>query len=138
MRALGLDVGDRRIGVALSDLSGIIAGRLKVLERKGSIVDLKVIKQLVDEHGVETLVVGLPLTLKGEQGIQAKKVIDFTNALKQHLSIPVEYIDERLTTVQGTRILQEIHRSSRKRKQLIDQTAAQLILQQYLDQNRND
>ena len=133
MRVMALDVGERRIGVALSDALGLTAQRLTVLTRHSASADAKVVSVLVSQHGVETLVVGLPLTMRGEQGTQAKRVIAFVETLRQHVTVPIQLIDERLTTVQGERALLETGASRRKRKQVIDQVAAQLILQQFLD-----
>ena len=130
---MGLDVGERRIGIALSDTLGLTAQRLAVLTRHSASADAKAIGALVGQHGVETLVVGLPLTLRGEQGTQAKRVTAFVETLRQHVTVPIQLIDERLTTVQGERALLETGASRRKRKQVIDQVAAQLILQQFLD-----
>ena len=137
MRVLGLDVGDARIGVALSDPLGLSAQRLTVLERTGLSQDVEAVRVLVERHGVQTVVVGLPLTMRGERGPQARKVAAFSEALRRRLAMPVELIDERLTTVQGSRALQETGTRGRKRKAAIDQVAAQLILQQYLDMVRS-
>ena len=136
IRILGLDVGDRRIGVALSDALGLTAQRLTVLERQGGSGDAEAVRALIERHAVDTVVMGLPLTMRGEQGPQAKKVVEFSEALKRRITVPIELVDERLTTVQGTRALQETHTSRRARKGMIDQVAAQLILQQFLDRRR--
>ena len=136
MRALGLDVGDRRIGVALSDSLGLTAQRLTVVERRDPSEDVEAVRTLVDAHGVEVVIVGLPLTMRGERGIQADKVSTFADQLRRWIAVPVQLIDERLTTVQGERALREIGTTRRKRKQVIDQVAAQLILQQFLDAQR--
>lgn len=133
MRALGLDVGERRIGVALSDPLGISAQRLATIGHRGLAQDVATVAQLVVEHQVGVVVVGLPLTMAGDRGSQAEHVMAFVNALRGALSCPVETVDERLTTVQGQRALLETDTSRRKRRQLIDQVAAQLILQAYLD-----
>jgi len=133
MRAMALDVGDRRIGVALSDALGITAQRLTMIERASLAKDLDAIAQLVAEHEVEDVVVGLPLTMHGDLGDQAKKVMHFVDALKARLPCRVHVLDERLTTVQGERSLLATDTSRRRRKQLVDQIAAQLILQSYLD-----
>ena len=135
-RVLGLDVGDRRIGVAMSDPLGLTAQGLMVVERHGGAGDVEAVRALVEQHGVETVVVGLPLTMRGEQGPQAKKVIDFSDALKRRISVPIELVDERLTTVQGARALRDTGASRQRRKAIIDQVAAQLILQQFLDRGR--
>ena len=137
MRILGLDVGDRRIGIALSDSLGITAQQLQVFERTNVKADVQAIAGIVATHDASRVVVGLPLTMAGEQGPQAKKVLAFAEQLRQQLTIPVECVDERLTTVQGERALIETGASRRKRKQVIDQVAAQLILQHYLDAQRN-
>lgn len=133
LRVLGLDVGDRRIGIALSDALGLTAQQLMVLERRGVSTDARAVERLVMQHQVDRLVVGLPLTMAGAQGPQAKKVMTFIATLRPRLSVPIHWIDERLTTVQGRRALQETGTSRRKRRQVIDQVAAQLILQQFLD-----
>ncbi|MBI3996296.1 MAG: Holliday junction resolvase RuvX [Candidatus Omnitrophica bacterium] len=137
MRILGLDVGDRRVGIALSDALGLTAQRLRVLERTGAASDVAAVEALVAEHQVARVIVGLPLTMAGAQGPQAKKVLAFAQQLRRRLSVPVDCVDERLTTVQGERALIETGASRRKRKQVIDQVAAQLILQHYLDAQRN-
>ena len=133
MRILGLDLGEKHIGVALSDALGLTAQRLTRLDARGTAKDLDAVRVLAAQHGVEVIVVGLPLTLQGEQGPRAKRAIAFCEALRRHLTIPVHLIDERLTTVQGERALLETDTSRRKRKQVIDLVAAQLILQHYLE-----
>ena len=133
---LGLDVGDRRIGVAVSDTLGLTAQRLTVVARRGLTEDLEQIRTLVSTHQVGTIVVGLPLTTGGERGRQAQKVLAFSNALTRQCAVPVQLVDERFTTLQGQRALAEAGTPSRKRKALIDQVAAQLILQQFLDVQR--
>ena len=135
-RVLGLDVGDRRIGVALSDPLGFTAQPLAVLARRGLAADLDAIVAFVEAHAVRTIIVGLPLTLRGEQGIQADKVASFVHELTRRISMPVRLVDERLTTVQGQRALNEAGVSRRKQRPVIDQVAAQLILQQFLDMQR--
>lgn len=136
MRILGLDVGDRRIGIALSDSLGITAQPLLVLERRGAGRDVDAVGRLIEQHGVTAVVVGLPLTMRGERGVQANKVIAFSEALRRRTPVPVQWLDERLTTAQGERALIEAGASRRARKRAIDQVAAQLILQQFLDTQR--
>ncbi len=135
MRILGLDVGDRRIGVALSDSLGMTAQRLTVVTRQRLAADIEAIATLVRHHAVERIVIGLPLTLRGEQGPQAQKVVAFVEALRTQITVPLELVDERFTTLQGERALLEMNTSRKDRKQVIDQVAAQLILQQFLDQH---
>ena len=137
MRVMGLDMGERRIGIALSDALGLTAQRLTVLNRRSLSADVEALCALSEQHQVETIVVGLPLTLRGERGIQADKVMSFVAALRRRVSVPIQMVDERLTTVQGERALLETGTSRRKRKQVIDQVAAQLILQHFLDVQRN-
>ena len=133
MRILGLDVGERRIGVALSDPLGLTAQRLTTVERHGPRQDALAIARLAQEHEAQGLVVGLPLTMRGELGEQAKKVTEFVESLKPRLTCPIHLMDERLTTAQSQRALLETDTSRRRRKALIDQLSAQLILQAYLD-----
>ncbi len=136
MRILGLDVGERRIGMALSDPLGLTAQPLSVLERRAAADDLRAIGSLVERHHVETVVVGLPLTLRGEHGEQAQRASSFAAALRRQISVPVRLVDERLTTVQGARALREAGAPRRARKQVIDRVAAQLILQHFLESER--
>jgi putative Holliday junction resolvase len=133
MRILGLDVGDRRIGIAISDPLGITAQRLTMLHRGDVASDIDRIATLSREHEAQDVVVGLPLTMQGTIGEQAKRVLEFVEALKERLDCPIHLVDERLTTVQGERALITMDTSRKRRKQLIDQIAAQLILQTYLD-----
>ena len=136
-RTLGLDVGERRIGVAPSDPLGITAQRLTVITRQEPGRDLDAVAALANEHEVNAIVVGLPLMMRGEAGEQAKRVMAFAEALTPKVACAVHMWDERLTTVQGERALLETGASRQDRKRLIDQVAAQLILQSYLDTHAN-
>ena len=136
MRVLGLDVGDRRIGIAMSDSLGLTAQRLSLLERETQAEDIETIGGLLTKYDVEAIVIGLPITLAGKHGAQAQRVMAFARALSKRVGTPVKFVDERLTTVQGERALIETGTSRRKRKHLLDQVAAQLILQQFLDAQR--
>lgn len=133
MRILGLDVGDVRIGVAVSDPLKIIARGLDFIKRTNVKEDMEAIKELVDEHEVEEIVVGLPKMMSGEIGPQARKVQDFAEALGATIEIPIVMWDERLSTVAATRVLIEADMSRKKRKKVVDKVAAALILQGYLD-----
>lgn len=135
-RYLGLDLGLRRIGVALSDSLGLTAGPLTVIERSSSAQAAEAIERLVKAHDVETIVIGLPLTLRGSRGSQAQRVESFAALLRARVAVPIVLIDERLTTVQGERSLLEAGVSRDVRKKAIDQVAAQIILQHYLDTQR--
>jgi putative Holliday junction resolvase len=136
MRVLALDVGDVRIGVAISDALGITAQPLLTITRAGGPADVDAVIKLVQEHGVGTIVAGLPLTLQGERGPQAKKVLGFVKALSLATPVPVTTVDERLTTVEGQRALRAGGLKAKQQKGAIDQVAAQLILQQYLETER--
>ena len=133
MRILGLDVGDVLIGVAVSDPMKIIAQGLDSIRRIEPKTDVGTIKRLVDQYEAEELVVGLPKTLAGEIGIQAQKVLDFTELIRAAVEIPIIMWDERMTTVAATRSLIEADMSRKKRKKVVDKVAAILILQGYLD-----
>jgi putative Holliday junction resolvase len=133
MRYLGLDVGDRRIGVALSDETATIASGLTTLERVGPRKDLKLVGALVREHGAREIVVGLPRRLNGTIGAQAQKVLEFIEALGPVAQVPVVPWDERFSSVVATRALIEGDVSRRDRRGKVDKVAATLILQNYLD-----
>lgn len=132
-RILALDLGEKRIGVAVSDALNIIAQSVGVIERKGIKRDFKKIGALVKEYDAGRLIVGLPLNMDGTSGKSANLAIDFVNALKKEIHVQVEMIDERLTTAQGERIFLEADVSRKKRRKNLDKIAAQLILQNYLD-----
>ncbi len=136
-RILGLDVGDARIGVSISDELGIAAHGLCTIHRKNIEKDVHAIKHIITEYDVGKLVIGLPKMLSGEIGIQAQKVQQFVQTLQTQLDIPIVTWDERLTTVEAHRILSETGASRKKRKKVIDQLAASLILEAYLNSIRN-
>ena len=132
-RALSLDLGEKRIGVAVSDPLNIIAQSVGTIQRKDIKSDLKKIADFVKEYRADKLVIGLPLNMNGTKGKSAKLAIDFVETVKKEIQIDVEMIDERLTSAQGERIFLEADMSREKRKKNIDKIAAQLILQSYLD-----
>jgi putative Holliday junction resolvase len=132
-RRLGLDVGDARIGVALSDETDTLATGLITLTRVGPRKDVRAVADLVREHGVGEVVVGLPKRLDGTLGRQAEKVLAFVAALRAALPVPIETWDERLTTVEAERVLRLAGAKATTRKASIDRVAAVLILQSYLD-----
>ncbi len=138
MRILGLDVGTKYIGVALSDAMGWTAQALTTIERKGLQQDFAAIEILVEDHEVEEVVIGLPITMNGEVGIQAKKVLDFSRKLRQALTIPIFHWDERLSTKAATKTLLKADVSRKKRKKVIDKMAAAYILQGYMDRKARD
>ena len=134
--ALGLDVGKKRIGVAGCDRSGLIATGLTTIERKSFPQDIEQLQQLITDRQVEVLVVGLPYTLSGNIGFQARQVQKFSRRIGKALNLPVEFMDERLTSVEAKQLLQADNQSPSRNKAAIDRVAAALILQQWLDRRR--
>ena len=132
-RILGLDVGDRRIGVAISDPMHIIASPLSVIDRKVEPNYIGVIQKIIDEKEVEALVIGLPLTMKGTASSQTEKVNEFTDEIRQSIGIPIYNVDERLSskTAENALIQQGVKTGHNKGE--IDKTAAAIFLQEYLD-----
>ncbi|GAB6929420.1 Holliday junction resolvase RuvX [Paenibacillus sp. JCM 10914] len=135
-RIMGLDYGDRRIGVAISDVFGWTAQGLEVIERRRDGGELDRIAELVKEHEVGEVVVGLPKNMNGTIGPRGEICMEFASTLRESLSLPVHLWDERLSTVSAERTLLEADVSRKKRKQVVDKMAASLILQNYLDSKR--
>lgn len=139
MRMIGLDVGDRTIGVAVSDPLGITAQGITTIERVGIRKDSGKVLDLVKEYECDTIVMGLPLSMSGRDSEQTKKVREFRSMLENKMrstgmkGITIEWQDERLTTVQAERVMIDADVSRRRRKQVIDKQAAVIILQTYLD-----
>src|SRR5450631_385770 len=136
MRAFGLDVGSKRVGVAISDELGITAQALTTLRRAGLRADLAALRQLAETHQVTNAVVGLPLNMDGSEGPSAARSRAFGQALEKALAFPVQYWDERLSTRAAHRALRESDLSGDRRRALVDQVAAALILQGWLDAQR--
>jgi len=136
MRCLGLDIGDRWIGVALSDPGGILASPFSIIERTDDGQALAAITDIIDKQQVGRVVVGLPLSLDGTLSGQAEKVRDFTEKLAEQVKIPLEYRDERLTTVMAQRLKRASGGKKGRGKTRYDSQAAALILQSYLDEGR--
>jgi len=135
-RILGLDLGQSRIGVAISDSERRMAVPLGTV-RTGAPEDVKALAAMVKEHDVTAIVLGQPLALSGDKGEAADHAEKFAQALRDFLEIPVFLQDERLTTVQAERRLSEAGMRGRDRRPVVDQTAATLILQAYLDRTRS-
>jgi len=131
---LGLDIGDKRIGVALSDPQGILASPLTIIDRRDERLDLEAITNIVNQHQVQQIIVGLPRSMNGSIGKQAEKVQAFTQRLCQHTEVPVEFRDERLSTVSAKRLMQSVSKKKIRNKVRDDAIAAALILQGYLDE----
>ncbi|MDP2273034.1 MAG: Holliday junction resolvase RuvX [Archangium sp.] len=136
MRALGLDLGTKTIGLAVSDELGITAQGLTTLERRGPRKDLEALAERVTEFTIDRFVIGLPLNMDGSEGPRAEFTRKFGTGLEEATKLPVIYWDERLTSVAAHRALSEIGASRKKRKEVIDQVAAVLILQGWLDSQR--
>jgi putative Holliday junction resolvase len=134
VRALGIDLGSKRIGVATSDRSGTIATPLTVLKRSDSRdSDYRAIADLVIEYEIECVVVGLPLHMNGTQGDAAKSAVAEVQQLTSVLSVPVLTFDERRTTVTADNILMEQNMNAQERRRVIDKVAAAVMLQSWLD-----
>lgn len=134
--ALALDVGSKRIGVAGCDGTGLIATGLTTIHRSTFEADVAQLAALVQQRRVQVLVVGLPYLMDNTLGPQAKKVQKFANRLAKRLQLPVEYVDERLTSVEAEQMTIQEGRSPSYNKGLIDRKAAAIILQQWLDDRR--
>jgi len=134
--ALGLDVGKKRIGVAGCDGTGLIATGLTTIERRSFEYVLTQLRRLVEQRQVQILVVGLPYSMNGTLGIQARHVQKFAKSISDALQLPLEYVDERLTSFQAEQLLRAENISPSRNKELVDRKAASLILQQWLDGRR--
>jgi putative Holliday junction resolvase len=136
MRSLGLDVGERRTGVAISDAQGLLAFPLSVIDHKNDEAAIAEVIRLAQEYQVELIVVGLPYSLDGALGRQAEKVKAFSERLGQGIGVDVQLWDERLSTVAAERSMIEAGTKRGKRKQQRDAVAAAFILQGFLDSPR--
>jgi len=130
---MGLDVGDKRIGIALSDPLGITAQGHSVLERKTKKSDFQTINELCRQYNIETIVIGMPLNMNGTRGPRTVIIEEFARELAQFCGKKTEFWDERLSTVSAEKVLLEADLSRKKRKGLRDKIAAVYILQGYLD-----
>ena len=136
-RIMGLDIGDKTIGVAVSDLMGLTAQGVTTIKRVGKKKDIETIKQIISEKQVNKIVSGLPKNMNGTVGPQGEKVQKFCELLKEETNLPIEFWDERLSTVAAERSLIEGNVRRENRKKVIDMLAAVIILQGYLDLKRN-
>ena len=132
-RILGLDVGSKRIGVAVSDPLGITAQGLETLQRRNKRLDFEALGELVKTWEVTEIVVGFPLRMSGEEGVQAEKMQRFAGELRERLNLPVHLWDERLTSAEANRVLRETEMSIQRRGQVVDRMAAVLILQSWME-----
>jgi putative Holliday junction resolvase len=136
MRVMGLDIGAKRIGIAISDPKKVTARPLTLLKRGEKGEEIEEIIRFIKEYEVEKIVIGLPVSLNGKLGPQAKLIVDYANELKSRIDLPIKLWDERLTTAfaEKSLIMAKVKRS--KRERMTDQVAAALILQNYLDAKR--
>jgi putative Holliday junction resolvase len=137
MRTMGLDLGDKTIGVAVSDPMGWTAQGIEVIRRSSKTNDLERLRELVREYDVTTIVVGLPKNMNGTIGPRGEMCQTYAQWLHEQMQLPVEMWDERLTTVAADRALIEADVSRKKRKQVVDKIAASFILQGYMDAQKN-
>jgi putative Holliday junction resolvase len=136
--ALGLDVGSKRIGVAGCDGLGLMATGLTTIERTSFDRDVQQLREWVEQREVQLLVVGLPYATDGTLGLQARQIQKFAKRLAKALQLPVEYVDERLTSVEAEELIKAENRLLSRNKGLIDRKAAAIILQQWLDNRRSE
>lgn len=131
---MGLDLGDKTIGVAVSDPMGWTAQAVEVIRRERNTGgEIQKLKELIDRYEVKMILLGLPKNMNGTVGERGQKAIEYASMLREKLGLPVEMWDERLSTVSATRILLEADMSRAKRKKVVDKMAAAVILQGYLD-----
>lgn len=135
-RVLGLDVGARRIGIAVSDPLGITAQGLETLQRQNKRKDFAALEKLIREYAVRQIVVGLPLRMSGAEGTQSDKMMLFADDLRKRFRLPVHLWDERLTSAEANRLLRETEMSINKRAKAVDRMAAVLILQGWMEMRR--
>ena len=136
--ALGLDIGLKRVGIAGCDGTGLIATGITTLVRSSFDRDVAYLRELVSQRRVQILVAGLPYSLSGELGAQARQVQKYANRIAQALELPLEYVDERLTSVEAEELMKTAGISVSHNKGSIDRKAAALILQQWLDERRQN
>lgn len=135
-RIIGLDVGDKTIGIAMSDLLQLTAQGLTTIRRESKVKDYAALKEIIDEYDIKKVVVGLPKNMNNTIGPQGEKTMKFAEKLKNKFDVEIIYIDERMTTMSAEKMLIAGDVRREKRKQVIDKVAATYILQLYLDKNR--
>jgi putative holliday junction resolvase len=138
MRLLGLDVGERRIGLAISDPFGITAQSAGVIERVSAERTVELLREVIGRHNIGRIVIGFPLMMSGMEGDAARSVRGFSEQLTRSLNLPVILWDERLTTAEADKLMKMAGVSRKKRSTRVDEIAAQIILQSYLDSHGED
>ena len=136
-RIMGLDVGDKTIGVALSDPMFLMAHPIETIRRKKASLDIQRLVEIIEKEDVETIIVGLPKNMNNSIGPQSMKVMSFVDLLKKQTDKEIIYEDERMTTIQSERVLIDMDVRRENRKKYIDKIAATFILQSYLDRRNN-
>ena len=134
-RIIGLDVGDKRIGIAISDPLRYTAAGLETIKRRNIDTDVRTVSQIAERHGAVTIVLGLPLNMDGTEGPQAEKARSFGRKLSRIIDVPKVYEDERLSTVSAIRVLTLQKVKTGKNRELVDMQAAAIILQRFLDRD---
>lgn len=134
-KVMGLDYGDVRIGIALSDVTRFLASGYENYTRVELESDCQHIANIVRDNGVKVIVLGLPLNLDGSKGVRVEKTYEFADALSKYTDAKIEYLDERLTSISAEKILISADVSRKKRKEVLDKLSATIILQDYLDIN---
>ena len=137
MRIMGLDIGSHTVGVAITDELRITAQGLKTIRRKSKEEDLEELIKIIDQFEIGKIVVGLPKNMNGTLGKQAEMVLQWIKAIREKVDLPIVTWDERFSTVEASRVLLEADLSRRKRKKAIDKLAAVIILQGYIEKDRN-
>ena len=132
-RILSIDFGSRRIGLAVTDELGLTAQGLPTLHRTNKQNDFNHLRRTIKQYAIGEIVMGLPLRMSGEHGIQSDKVEAFAEELRKRFKLPVHLFDERLTSVEANRVLSETEMSGRRRTEVVDQLAAVLILQAFME-----
>jgi putative pre-16S rRNA nuclease len=136
-RILGLDVGSKTIGMAVSDPLGITAQGLPTLRRKNKRQDWQALEEVIQRYAVAEIVVGYPLRMSGAEGTQSEKMARFADDLRKHFELPVHLWDERLTSAEANRVLRESEMSIKRRGEVVDQLAAVLILQSWMESRQS-
>lgn len=135
---MGLDLGDKTIGVALSDPFFITAQAYITIKRKKASLDIEKLIEIINEKEVNLIIIGLPKNMNNTLGPQAMKVISFVDLLKKSTDIEIKYQDERMTTIQSDQVLMDMNVNLKDRKKYVDKIAASFILQTYLDGRNNE
>jgi putative Holliday junction resolvase len=132
-RTMAIDYGTKRIGLAVTDELGLTAQGLPTLHRTNKRNDFDHLRRTIKQFGVSEIVIGLPLCMSGDEGVQSEKVKQFANAVRARFKIPIHLMDERLTSVEANRVLDDAEIGDKRRKEVVDQLAAVLILQAFLE-----